>query len=202
MTEDFKIIVFTSPGHVVSEPEKIIRLLDCGVDIVHVRKPDSGYDEMRNLIESIPDRLHDRLRIHGHFSLAGEFNLAGVHINSRCPKAPESVKSVSKSCHSIEELSETVGFDYVTLSPIFDSISKSGYASRFDLETIKDSICGRHVVALGGVTPESFLGLRKKGFYGAALLGYIWSSDFESALQGLKQGIRRLRSSERDSDTI
>lgn len=79
----------------------------------------------------------------------------------------------------------------MTLSPIFDSISKNGYRSAFDLDEIKDMITGRHVTALGGVTPDAFPILREKGFSGAALLGYIWNGDFGYALGTLAEAIKK-----------
>ena len=105
---------------------------------------------------------------------------------------------VSRSCHSIAELSQYSSVcDYMFLSPIFDSISKSGYASRFSLEEIRrrivagsdvatarmdvmssDGNCrsvdwGR-VFALGGVCPDNIRLLEEAGFGGAAVLGCIW----------------------------
>ncbi len=76
--------------------------------------------------------------------------------------------------HSIEQLDQSENFDYVTLSPIFDSISKPGYKSAFNLENISRYIRGKKVVALGGVTPDKFPALRDAGFFGAAMLGHFW----------------------------
>lgn len=193
MAADFRIIVFTSPAHIESESDKIVRLLDHGVDIIHLRKPEGGYEDLRRLIAEIPASYHHRLRLHDHFSLAKEFDIGGFHLNSRNPNLPDYAGPVTKSCHSIGELRHTAMFEYVTLSPIFDSISKTGYRSRFDLDRLSDDLAGKHVVALGGVTPESFLVLRRKGFYGAALLGYIWDRDFETSLRFLADGIHSLQ---------
>ena len=49
------------------------------------------------------------------------------------------------------------------------------------------------VVALGGVTPDSLELLRQKGFFGAALLGYIWSGDFGKASARLAGAIAAMR---------
>ncbi|MDE6382675.1 MAG: thiamine phosphate synthase, partial [Muribaculaceae bacterium] len=167
--DKFLIIVITSDKAVDDEAKKIETLLRNGVDIVHLRKPDWSLREVRDLIESIDYRCRNRIRLHGHFELLNEMNLGGAHLNHRNPVAPATAKAVSRSCHSIDELERTAGFDYVTLSPIFDSISKSGYTSRFDLASIGDDIIRRRVVALGGVTAESLLSLYEKGFIGAAV---------------------------------
>ena len=165
--EKFLIIVITSDKTVDDEAKKIEALLRNGVDIIHLRKPDWSLREVRDLIESIDYRYRNRIRLHGHFELLNEM--------------------ITSSCHSVDELESTAEFDYVTLSPIFDSISKSGYASRFDFGSIGDNIIGRRVVALGGVTADAFLSLYEKGFIGAALLGYIWNGDFERQLSSLKK---------------
>lgn len=149
------------------------------VDIVHLRKPAWSKAEMEALINAIPSDLHSRLKLHDHFSLLNRYDLGGVHLNSRNPVPPANAKSVSKSLHSIEELVETCGtcYDYVTLSPIFDSISKPGYRSPFpqDLSLLTPLLTGKNVVALGGVTPDKLPLLESVGFHGGAMMGALWN---------------------------
>ena len=68
---------------------------------------------------------------------------------------------------------------YVFLSPIFDSISKVGYAAAFPEEQLrqaaKERLIDRQVVALGGVTATNIAALRAWHFGGAAFLGDVWS---------------------------
>lgn len=194
MQDPFIIIAITSPDYVAEEAHKIRRLLEAGVDFVHIRKPDYTLREVKDLIEDIPFDLRHRLRLHGHFSLVDEFNLAGVHLNQRNPEPPLNALSITRSCHKLSELEGLTGCSYVTLSPIFDSISKSGYTSRFDLDKIAPTIVGKHVVALGGVTPRHFPTLREHGFYGAAMLGYVWQGDFDSMITNLKEEIANIKS--------
>ena len=56
---------------------------------------------------------------------------------------------------------------------MYDSISKQGYASGFNLDELKGRLVGRNVIALGGVTPDKFLELQVAGFVGAAMLGCL-----------------------------
>lgn len=171
---DFLKIAFTLPVFVDSEASHIMRLLMSeNFDLVHIRKPDASKDDLRELIDTVDSSLHPRLKIHSHFSLLEEFDLGGVHINSRWPDAPDGAV-ISKSCHSLEELRHADCYAYVTLSPIFDSISKAGYHSRFDIRTIAPFVRGKRVVALGGVTPDRLHELQSCGFYGAAMLGAAW----------------------------
>lgn len=177
MTRNFITIVITSPDEVSDEASRISELLSSGkTDFVHIRKPYSSIRDVRNLIENIPHPLRSRLRLHGHFALLDEFSLAGAHLNSRCPDAPYNARSLTRSCHSLSDLHDLDRYEYVTLSPLYDSISKSGYKSAFDIGTIKGKLPPGKVIALGGVTPDRFSELKEAGFAGAALLGAVWGN--------------------------
>ena len=172
----FKIAI-TLPDLIPGEAERITELLRRGdVRIVHIRKPDWSAEETARLIESIPEDLHPQLRIHDHFELVSRYRLAGVHLNARNPIPHPEAKSVSRSMHSIEQLDEAKHYDYITLSPIFDSISKTGYRSAFSLSELSSLLKGRKVVALGGVTPDRFPQLIAAGFWGAAMSGYFFKT--------------------------
>ena len=72
--------------------------------------------------------------------------------------------------------------DDVLLSPIFDSISKKGYASAFSPSQLEEAasqgIIDHQVVALGGVTLDKLPLLESWHFGGAAMLGSIWQQPF------------------------
>ncbi|MCH5233209.1 MAG: thiamine phosphate synthase [Muribaculaceae bacterium] len=172
----FLVIAITSAETIVNEALKITNILDKGeADIVHIRKPSWSMEQTANLIEKIPAGFHPRLKIHDHFTLMDIFNLHGVHLNNRNPQANGYDKNLSKSCHSLEELTDWNRYEYMTLSPIFDSISKVGYRSAFNVKDIASSIKGKNVIALGGVNPDKFPLLRETGFKGAAMSGYFWN---------------------------
>jgi thiamine-phosphate pyrophosphorylase len=74
--------------------------------------------------------------------------------------------------------------DYCFLSPVFDSISKSGYTSAGFLAAEKRQGLERAlkeaplpVLALGGVGPGCLGELRAAGFAGAAVLGAVWGQE-------------------------
>lgn len=171
-----KTIVITSPNPVDNEVEKLTLLLKSGIDFLHIRKPDYSARQMSSLIEAIPSYHHNRLRIHSNFELVDSYDLAGIHLNSRNNTPHPNAKSLTRSCHSIQELRQSVGYDYTFLSPIFDSISKQGYESGFRLDDLIDLNSSANIVALGGVTPTHFDSLKNCRFYGAALLGYVWEN--------------------------
>ena len=187
-------IVITQPYFITNEVDAIVRLFDeRGIDRLHVRKPEASEDEVAALISSIPACFYPHISIHDHHALAVRYGLGGIHLNSRHPVLPEEWQGlVSISCHSIAELAsclkqnDTKGcdslmsyrYDYLSLSPIFDSISKQGYHAAFTREMIEDArrrgiICQK-VLALGGVTFDRLSEVREMGFGGGMILGDAW----------------------------
>ena len=162
-----------------SEAEAVALLLDGGFARVHLRKPAATEEQMRAFIERLPGRLYDRLTLHDRHELAAEYGLGGVHLNGRNPQPPADFRgTVSRSCHSLEELRNCRTEEYLFLSPIYDSLSKSGYRAAFTADALRqaavEGTIGPRVVALGGVTPARIPELSDLGFGGAAFLGYIW----------------------------
>ena len=175
-------IVITLPYFFDGEAEQIVQLLHSSVDLIHIRKPESKAEEVERLIMSIPSEYYPRLVLHDHHELAMKYHLHGVHLNSRNPQPPVGWEgSVSKSCHSLEEVKEwKEKCDYVSLSPIFDSISKQGYHAAFSSTEIEEAsrqgIIDKKVLALGGVTFNKIDDVLRMGFGGGMILGDAWKN--------------------------
>ena len=173
-------IVITSPGFLQGEADFIDRLFGHGLDRLHLRKPGAGIGECRRLLDGISREWLPQIVVHDNFGLCREYGLGGVHLNGRNPMAPPNHEgSVSRSCHSLEEISRYKGeCDYLTLSPIFNSISKQGYMAAFgpgQLAAARDSgLIDSRVIALGGVTLENIPRVKELGFGGVAILGDVW----------------------------
>lgn len=192
------LITITPQATVPHEVHRLQQLIAAGFRYVHVRKPSMGEAELRSYLSAIPQELHPRLKLHSHFGLAREFAVGGLHLNHRYPVIPAGIDatrlSVSRSCHSLGELKAASGCEYAFLSPIFDSISKSGYGSAFNPEELRrffaDNPQCRNAVALGGVTPGHLRELREWGFAGAAFLGFLFGAEsereFENRLEIIK----------------
>lgn len=80
--------------------------------------------------------------------------------------------------------------DYAFLSPIYNSISKQGYAAAaFDRRALKATLsaCPIPIIALGGVTADKLPELRDLGFAGIAVIGSVWAAtDPLAAFEELK----------------
>lgn len=186
---DFRLVAVTRGGFPSGEAAEIERLLRRGWWRVHIRKPGESAEAVAELVGRIPAGLRPRLSLHDHFELAGQLGVGGVHLNFRNPEPPAGWRGmVSWSCHSLNEVEYHRGkADYMFLSPIFDSISKPGYQSRFTPEELEASrLLGPDVFALGGVVSHRLERLRGLGFGGAAMLGAAWMPLVDEEKTGLQ----------------
>lgn len=190
-------IVITSPGFLQGEADFIDRLFNHGLDRLHLRKPGADIGECRRLLDGISREWLPRIVVHDNFGLCREYGLGGVHLNGRSPMAPPNHEgSVSRSCHSLEEISRYKGeCDYLTLSPIFNSISKQGYMAAFEPEQLAAARdCGlidSRVMALGGVTLENIPRVRELGFGGVAILGDVWQRMADGSVDEYLASLRK-----------
>lgn len=173
MEADFKVIAITPADPRPYEAVWIARLLDTHrADRVHIRHPRIDREAMAQLLGSIRPDLLSRVSIHDHHDLAAQFDEVGVHFNGRCPRREVKCTGLrSAGVHNADELDAARGLDYVLASPVFDSLSKTGYKANPDI----DALAGKAempFIALGGVTPAAFDELKQRGYAGAAMLGY------------------------------
>ena len=197
-------IIFSYPTPIENELEKVQDLLmDNEIDFFHLRKPDFDRSEMKDYLNQIDERFHNKIVIHSHYDLISKFDVAGINLNKksirelaiidevdRCYIQPLVVNKntievnriapeiVTYSAHSFDELNNLpFNVDYVFLSPIYDSISKQDYKSNFeDKNKLKQEINKTNikVIALGGITTDRIDEIKELGFKGFAQLGSFW----------------------------
>lgn len=195
-----KLILLTNEEFFVEEDKIISTFFEEGLDVLHLRKPDSNPLYSERLLTLLPDEYHKQIVVHDHFYLKKEFGLKGIHLNSRHPEAPAWYQGhISKSLHTLNEVeTQKKDFDYVFLSPIYDSISKTDYPATFNHESLekahKSGIIDKHVMALGGITLERIKELKDYGFGGIVIKGDIWNriniretKDFKELLEYFKK---------------
>ena len=134
-----RLIVLTPPQTAPAEHRLIEGLLAEGLaeglHALHVRKPAAAEAEVQAYLQQIPHQHRKAAVLHASSSfdaaaLASESNLGGIHYPERlrprtCTRQPG--MTASTALHSLHDLGQDFGeLDYVFLSPIFDSISKSG----------------------------------------------------------------------------
>ena len=186
-----KIIAITTPKVTDDDAHIIKLLLDKGVDIVHLRKPESCIDDCRKLLSTLDAEYRASIVIHDYPELYSEFSLRGIHINRNITTLPEGYNGLkTRSCHSLEEIAHYKSdFDYLLLSPIFDSISKNGYLSGFSNDELRkassEGVIDEKVIALGGVTFEKIDYLKGLGFGGVAMLGALYNIEAMNLLKNM-----------------
>ena len=178
-----KIIAITKPSFFHGEAAQIVDLCNHGVDFVHIRKPKSTLEEVKHFIQSIPQPLHHKLKLHYYKALLFNFPEIHYHHSSKSEYDTMITCLQSKSAHTFEELRNAQQYDYQFISPVFDSISKVGYTSNFALSQLKQIIVDERlhkVVALGGVCLQNVAALKNIPFYGIALLGALWEQPVDT----------------------
>ncbi len=175
-----KLIVVTTPTFFVEEDQILTALFEEGLDILHLRKPETPAMYSERLLTLIPQKYHKRIVTHEHFYLQEEFGLMGIHLNRRNPSEPHDYSGhISCTCRTLSELNSKKHFyDYLFLSPVFDSVSSPRPAS-FTTEELRqgshDKLIDNKIMALGGVRWENIPLVRDLGFGGAVIMGDLWS---------------------------
>ncbi|MBC6611072.1 thiamine phosphate synthase [Hymenobacter sp. BT507] len=188
----FRLLLVSPPATTATELPTLQRLFEAGLQIFHLRKPGATSAKIEAYLKAVPRQYHGRVVLHGHYELAQHYRVGGLHL----PAAARTTwaarahlrqpgHTLSTSLHSLIELRQHRRcYDYVFLSPIFDSISKQGYGQAFALTEVQQQLQRlqqrRHyvpqVVALGGITPGNVAQVRAAGFAGAAVLGSVWQA--------------------------
>ena len=176
--------VYTWPEFLPREGEWINALFEKGLPCLHVRKPQSSWQEGQALLRQIEPVYHARIILHQHWDLGADFGVGGGHWTeaqrANHPDFEQTVLAqqaqgwqVGTAIHHPQQLASLPScLDYVTVSPIFESISKPNYKASYTWEDH-----GKHpytLVALGGITPSNLAAVQARGFKAVALLGAIW----------------------------
>lgn len=181
-----KLIVISDPEFIPGEHEVINGLFDSGLEIFHLRKPGADQKQLKTFLKEIKPKYLSRIVLHQQYQLVGTFNLKGVHLKEPFYQSLSEADlkemiagfkkknlQVSASVHNPADLNLfKQKLSYCTLSPVFESISKEGHCSDYNLLDLPET--HQDIVALGGVDRETIVKLNDKGFLGFALLGALW----------------------------
>ncbi|WP_161599591.1 thiamine phosphate synthase [Hymenobacter nivis] len=186
-----QLLVITPPTTAPEEARVAGALLAAGLATLHLRKPGAPAEALAAYIEAIPAEFHCRLVLHSHHALVPRYGLRGAHLTAARraagppPWRPGSGFTLSTSFHSLAEVARhRRRYDYVFLSPVFDSLSKPGYGAAFDLGAVPGALARwaarpgyrPQVLALSGIGAANLDAVRSMGFAGAAVLGAVWQS--------------------------
>lgn len=203
-----KLAVFSSPEYHESEELFVQSMMREGLEYFHLRKPGWTEQQIENYLKKIDPQYYRKIVIHGGFGLIRKYNLKGMHLGGGQVRETglEAIKpvlkearrrglNISSSVHAFEELPDFgKNFSHLFLSPVFDSISKQGYKSGFNLQELnvqlnrsRESSPDTEIWGLGGISSDNMHLVYESGFSGAAVLGAIWGKftdrGAESALE-------------------
>ena len=196
------LVVISSPTAVADEAIIINALFDEGLEVLHLRKPDYGKDEIRSLMEKIKPQYYNRIALHHHHELADDFGINRLHYSeaNRPPNPQKGLQQplacieaplgglgafLSTSIHNVEDYKNlSSSFAYTFFGPVFDSISKVGYTSSLSGDFVFPVEPGLpKVIAMGGIDPANIQKAKEMKFDGVAVLGTIWSKPENSISQ-------------------
>jgi len=134
------------------------------------------------------------ITVHDDIDAAAMADAGGVHLPSGGSPAAARLRLpgalIGASAHSAEEASAllSAGADYVTVSPVFLTVSKPGYGPALGtdgLARIVARVAGP-VIALGGVTAANAASCRAAGAQGVAVMGEVMrAADPRAAVEAI-----------------
>lgn len=178
------LIVLSDSDFKSGETEVVNQLFLAGLDLFHLRKYGASEESLLKWVNQISLEYRSKLVLHHDHEWGRSIGIERFHYSERDRltwkeqnwEGADEAFVYSTSVHSVKEYNELPGhFSYAFLSPVFNSISKTGYkAVKFDLSKRKNN--ETKLIGLGGIQSENVKQVFEMGFDGAALLGAIWHS--------------------------
>lgn len=179
------IWAITSPDRAHEEVARINRLLSVA-DVLLLRKPGWNTDAYAVLLEQLDPAFRGKIMIHEQVSLVREYGLRGLHIseytrnNGSAERYAAPGVPLSTSIHAPH--SPGAMWTHLLLGPVFNSISKPGYAG----QAAHMQHVPHNALAIGGVDASHIPAVYAMGFSGAAVLGALWQTEEDIAAVYLK----------------
>jgi len=178
------------------------------MECFHIRKPDYTENQLSQVLLNIASEYRNRIVLHDHYSLVYKYNLKGIHltskfksrnpwsvVNEEISTAKNNGKTLSTTAHTTDELVKLYDpYDYVFLSPVFDSISKTFHKSAIKLAEVKKILKNKpyefKVIAQGGIDEKNISDIKNAGFDGVSILGALWRNpDLVSKFESIKKNL-------------
>jgi len=189
----FKIIVITPSDTFENETKVWVDLFEAGLERLHVRKPGFSVTGIQELLQQVPVQYYSRMVLSHQPELVQSYGTMGLHLSyvdfKQYSGTLEKGQTLSVSVHNWSEAAEVAPeVDYVFISPVFDSISKSGYLANESLRLVPAGL--NNIYALGGVCSSNIDQLSAMGYVGGVVLGEIWNKETH-ALDNFKNLINK-----------
>ena len=194
-------LIVVSPEHDDPREIKVLhQLIEAGLTHYHLRKPTWDRRCLAVWLGAVSSEHHKHIVLHSHHDLARDFAVGGLHARDvakdslQVPIASKSGPDIlrSRSVHELASFRSALQcYDRVVFSPVFSSISKSGYVPQVahaDVKSVLEFPRIAEAFALGGVNAARVAVCRGLGFDGVAVLGAVWQAgDPTSAFRELQE---------------
>ena len=151
---------------------------------VSLREKDLSPDERMALVHQllpVVRRFGGTLIVHADMDAAAHAD--GVHLPAGGNVAEARRRlgekaGIGLSCHTVGDLKNAAGADYVTLGPFAETKSKPGYVPTLTPNDWREATrLGVPVFALGGIDETNVLAVKHAGAAGFAVMGSVMRSD-------------------------
>lgn len=187
-----KLVLISPSRRRENEVAQLIKMFESGLPTFHIRKNSFSTRELKEYLNDIPVKYHNRLVIHSHHELALRFDLGGIYL-SRTHKKPswrnrlrlwwikkkKPQLKISTTVRSLESLFDSAKkYDYVFIAPVFDS-AHGNFQAGFKKNNLQHMLQRNKFSALarGGITLDKVSVAQEMGFTGIAFSSYIWGTE-------------------------
>lgn len=162
--------------------------LSGGVRSIQLREKDLAPSELLPLareVKKLTRKYGAHLLINDRVDVADMVGADGVHLTEASLPAHEVKKHyphllLGVSTHSLDKArrAQEEGADFVTFSPVFDTVSKREYGPPQGLDKLREVTreINIPVLALGGIQEDRVSAVLHHGAFGIALISGIWKS--------------------------
>jgi len=196
-----RLLIITDRKGAVRPLEDVVgAALRGGCRWLSLREKDLEHDERVALLSRIVTLGRSRgatITVHGDIEAAAAAGAAGVHLPAG--GSPDQARArlgkqalIGLSVHSALQAANAVSADYVTLSPIFGSISKPGYGPALGMQRLADAVLRARVpiIALGGIAAHNLGPCLAAGAAAVAVMGAVMAAaDPEAATAALVKAL-------------
>jgi len=187
-----RFILLTPPKTLPDEITLLNTFFEQGLPILHLHKPDYDVSQLQEYLDQIASEWHPKIVLHAyppnlasHHPLNDiQANIKGIHlpeqVRMEAMPLPDKFKVISTSFHHLNDLLACEGeYEYLFISPIFNSISKQGYQAAFELDDLAHAMSQSKypVIGMGGIAADKMQVVKDLGFAGVGVLGGVWQSD-------------------------
>jgi thiamine-phosphate pyrophosphorylase len=158
--------------------------MEQGVELVQIREPQlttRQLAEFTRKVLSLPNPHDTKILVNDRADVAIACKAHGVHLRDGSPH-PDTrllprLPMITRAAHTLAQLPQITGVDYILLAPIFAPLSKEATTPPLGLEALREAVklTSVPILALGGITEANAHQCIEAGAAGIAGISYFAS---------------------------